>query len=126
MDRVRVDRARDGHDRTRQLCPGMHTSIYCGGLGIKDASGEFVFATAQSIAKNCSALGHRDLVLVDEAHQVPARSESQYQKIMAELSDINPGVRLSFKITLNSELSLLLPLHLPLAKASLLYKIYKL
>lgn len=86
---------KQNHDRTRQLCPGMHTSIYCGGLGVKDASGEFVFATAQSIAKNCSALGHRDLVLVDEAHQVPARSESQYQRIMAELADINPGVRLA-------------------------------
>lgn len=86
---------KQNHDRTRQLCPGMHTSIYCGGLGVKDASGEFVFATAQSIAKNCSALGHRDLVLVDEAHQMPARSESQYQKIMAELADINPGVRLA-------------------------------
>lgn len=79
----------------RRLSPHLHCSLYCSGLGKKDPSGAFVFATAQSVARNPEVLGSRNLVLVDEAHQVPARDGSQYQQIMAGLAGINPAVRLA-------------------------------
>lgn len=79
------------HGALRRMCPHLHATIYCSGLKQKDASGSFVFATAQSIARKPDLLGPRNLILVDEAHQVPANESSQYQKIVAGLNELNGG-----------------------------------
>ena len=82
------------HAALSRLCPHLRSSVYCSGLKSKDTSGSFVFATAQSAANKIEEFGQRDLVLIDEAHQVPKRESSQYQKIISGLRENGSRARL--------------------------------
>ena len=84
------------HARFLEMCPLMEydTGVYCAGLGRKDRSQRFIFATAQSVARQPTAFGFRNIVLVDECHQVPDRDDSQYQQIMDGMREANASVRL--------------------------------
>ena len=74
---------------------GAFAGVYCAGLNRKDRTQPFIFATAQSVARNPQAFGFRNIVLVDECHQVPDREDSQYQQIMDGLRETNSNVRLA-------------------------------
>lgn len=67
--------------------------IYSAGLGMKDVR-QICFAGIQSIHKNVEALGHRDLVLIDECHLVPKKDDGMYQKTLKHLQAVNPKVRI--------------------------------
>ena len=85
------------HRRFSEFYPNLahYAGVYCAGLGRKETDKAFIFATAQSVAKNVEKFGVRNLVLVDECHQVPDREDSQYQSIMAGLRNANASVRLA-------------------------------
>lgn len=85
------------YQRLLEFNPAMEAfaGVYCAGLNRKDRSQPFIFATAQSVARNPQAFGFRNIVLVDECHQVPDREDSQYQQIMDGLRETNSKVRLA-------------------------------
>jgi DNA repair protein RadD len=62
---------------------------YCAGLGERDASADILFASIQSVAKRADEIGPRELVIIDEAHQVPVNEDSQYQTFFAALERLN-------------------------------------
>lgn len=71
----------------------LRVGIYSAGVGIKQTGEQVTFAGVQSICKRISEMGHIDLVMVDEAHQVPFEEESQYQTIIRGVREINPSAR---------------------------------
>ncbi len=70
------------HDKFSRHLPGASSGIYCAGLGKKESDEDIVFGTIQSICNKAEELGDRQLIVVDEAHQIPMREESQYQKLL--------------------------------------------
>ena len=71
--------------------PSATSGVFCAGLGKKETSPDIVFATIQSIYNKADELGERQLVVVDEAHQIPMREESQYQTLLQSLKRNSPN-----------------------------------
>lgn len=73
------------------IWPDAPVSIYSAGLRSKDLSGQIVFASIQSIFRRAYELQRVDLIVVDEAHLIPAAGDGMYRKLMADLAAINGG-----------------------------------
>jgi DNA repair protein RadD len=83
------------HERFVQLTEGKCSAgIYCAGLGRKDTVENVIFATAQSVGKSILDLGQINAIIVDEAHQIPLKSDSQYGKILSAVREFNDKCRL--------------------------------
>lgn len=75
--------------------PLAPAGLYSAGLGRRDAHARIIFGGVQTIANKTQQIGHIDLVLIDEAHLVPRKSETQYGKLFAGLRAINPDLRIA-------------------------------
>jgi DNA repair protein RadD len=74
--------------------PDAPAGIYSAGLGRRDSRAKVLFAGVQSVYRRAQEIGWVDLVLVDEAHLIPARGFGMYRTLLAELRQINPDVKL--------------------------------
>lgn len=82
-------------ERFQQIAGGkISVGIFCAGLGRKDYDCDVTFATIQSVKKHALKLGQINCVLVDEAHQIPARSDSQYGEFLSDIQQYNPKCRM--------------------------------
>lgn len=70
--------------------PHIPMGINSAGLRRRDVGHAAIFAGIGSIAKQVSALGRRDIVIIDECHLVSAQENSVYQKVLAELRTLAP------------------------------------
>lgn len=77
------------------IWPFAPAGLFSAGLGRRDAHAQIIFGGVQTIASKARQIGHIDLVLVDEAHLVPRKSETQYGKLFADLRAINPDMRIA-------------------------------
>jgi DNA repair protein RadD len=57
--------------------------IYSAGLGLRQTDEPIIFGSVQSLANGPDTTGPRQLLIVDESHQIPKNEDSQYQKILA-------------------------------------------
>ena len=76
------------------IWPFAPAGLYSAGLGKRDAHSQIIFGGVQTIANKAAQIGHIDLVLVDEAHLVPRKAETQYGQLLAGLRAINPDLKL--------------------------------
>ena len=76
------------------LWPQAPAGIFSAGLGRRDARAQIIFGGVQTIASKTALIGHIDLVLDDEAHLMPRKSETQYGKLIAGLRKTNPDLKL--------------------------------
>lgn len=65
--------------------PDTSAGIYCAGLGRKETDPDIIFGTIQSCCISGEAFGKRQLIVVDEAHEIPDREESQYQVFLNDI-----------------------------------------
>lgn len=72
----------------------ISVGIFCAGLGKKDYDCDVTFATIQSVKKHALTLGKINCILVDEAHQIPPRSDSQYGEFLTDIQQYNPKCRM--------------------------------
>ena len=79
------------HDKFSRHLPDAKSGIYCAGLGRKETEPDIVFATIQSIYNKAEKFGDRQLVIVDEAHEIPMREESQYQTLLESIKSRCPN-----------------------------------
>ncbi len=79
-------------DELRGLWPEAPVGIYSAGLGLRQVR-PITFGGIQSLYDQAPKLGHVDLVLVDEAHLVPAAGEGMYRTLLADLQKVNPLVK---------------------------------
>jgi DNA repair protein RadD len=75
------------------VAPELNPSICSAGLGDRMASGSIVIGTIQTVVRRAKSLGHRDIVIIDEAHCVGTDPKSSYQKLIKELRVVNPRLR---------------------------------
>lgn len=63
------------------------------GLGMRQTTQPIVVAGVQSAYRNPERLGHRDILIVDEAHRIPASGEGMYRVLIEGLRRTNPALR---------------------------------
>lgn len=77
-----------------RLWPGAPIGIYSAGLGRKDTHRHIIFGSIQSLYRQDGfSIGHRDLILIDEAHLVPAKGDGMYLKLLEALRVSRPDLR---------------------------------
>jgi len=74
------------HAEMLGLWPEAPAGIYSAGLGRRDARARILFAGIQSIHDKATRIGHADLVLIDEAHLIPGRSNTMYRRFLRAIS----------------------------------------
>lgn len=67
--------------------------INSAGLGRREYSKQVLFAGIQSVHKHAKKIGHVDLIIIDEAHLVPHKSEGMYREFIDDLKAINPYLK---------------------------------
>jgi DNA repair protein RadD len=82
-------------EKIEACIPGLQAGIYSAGIGRRDYLADVVVAGIQSVYKQKAAyqLGHRDVVVVDEAHLIPGDGEGMYFELFDNLKKINPNIR---------------------------------
>lgn len=83
--------------KLQQMWPTAPIGIHSAGLGLRDCMMPIIFGGIQSVSstleKNPLAFGHRDLILVDEAHLLGGDDDSQYLKTVKALTLVNPYLK---------------------------------
>jgi DNA repair protein RadD len=79
--------------KLRQVWPGAPMGIYSASIGRRELGEPITFAGIQSVRKRARQIGYVDLALVDEAHLISHKDEGGYRTLLAELSAINPSLR---------------------------------
>lgn len=73
--------------------PEAPMGIYAAGLKRRDRFNPILFCQIQSVAKRSHELGRFDLLLIDEAHRIPLKSEGMYRDFIAGCRRFNPHLR---------------------------------
>ena len=74
--------------KLRAMVPFIDSGIFCAGLGEKSTGNGIIFATIQSLANSKNALGHRDLIIVDECHRINEKNaKTQYMQVSEQYPD---------------------------------------
>jgi DNA repair protein RadD len=79
----------------RALWPHAPIGINSAGLGERCWDAPIVVAGIQSVFRNPEALGRRSLVIVDEAHLIPAAGDGMYRTLLDALRRSNPDMRVA-------------------------------
>lgn len=82
------------HKELIGMWPWAPAGIYSAGLGMRDLRAQILFAGIQSIHTRVQRLGQVDLLMVDEAHLIPRKSNTMYGRFIAGLREANPDMRL--------------------------------
>lgn len=72
--------------------PDAPLGIYSAGLKRKELN-SITFAGIQSIAKKADLIGHIDLCVIDECHLLNNTQQGSYRKLINDLLEINPNLR---------------------------------
>lgn len=81
-------------EKIAALAPGLPIGVYSAGLRRKDLGYAITVAGIQSIWKKACDLGPVDLIIVDEAHMIPADDDGMYRQFIADAKVVNPQVRI--------------------------------
>lgn len=84
---------RQNFEELRRLWPEAPVGIYSAGLGSRDTHQRIIFASIQSIFKKADALAPRQLVIIDEAHLVPAAGDGMYLTMLDGLRRHYPNLK---------------------------------
>jgi len=72
--------------------PDAPLGIYSAGLKSKEIK-SITFGGIQSLRTKSADIGHVSLIIVDEAHLISHKAEGGYRRLIAELTQINPSLR---------------------------------
>lgn len=74
--------------------PNAPVGVYSASLGEKTHDEPIVYAGIQSIWNKSELIGHRDMILVDEAHAIGHEETGTYRRFLDDMMKINPWVRI--------------------------------
>lgn len=79
----------------REVAPELarKVGLYSAGLRGRDTEHPIIVGGIQSVYRRACQLGRFDLILIDEAHLVPADGEGMYRSFIEDARKINPAVR---------------------------------
>jgi len=75
--------------------PQAPIGINSAGLGQRDRYSPILFASIQSVHRLGKQIGPRDLILIDEAHLVPKAGEGMYCRLLDDLREVVPDLRVA-------------------------------
>lgn len=81
-------------DKLRKLWPNAPFGIYSASVGKRQLGEPITYAGIGSVAKRAKLLGHIDLCIIDEVHAVSTAESGIYRKLIADLMEINPAMRI--------------------------------
>lgn len=84
---------RQNYDELKALWPEAPAGINSAGLNQREYEPSIVFCGIQSVHKSATKFTKVDLVLVDEAHLIPRKTSTMYQKFLNNLKIMNPDLR---------------------------------
>ena len=84
---------KQNHDELKTLWPEAPAGINSAGLKKRDYEPPIVFCGIQSVHKKASKFVKVDLVLIDEVHLVPRKTNTMYQRFLSNLKIMNPHMR---------------------------------
>lgn len=84
---------KQNHDELKTLWPEAPAGINSAGLKKRDYDPSIVFCGIQSVHKKASKFVKVDLVLIDEVHLVPRKTNTMYQRFLSNLKVMNPHMR---------------------------------
>ena len=79
--------------KMRQHWPNAPMGIYSAGLRQKELAEPITFAGIQSVRNKAKEIGHVDLIIIDECHLVSHKDQGGYRMLLADLTAINPNLR---------------------------------
>lgn len=82
------------YNKMLDMWPEAPAGIYSAGLEQRDYIFPIIFGGIQSMVHAAAKFGHRDLLLVDEAHLISGKDTSQYAQFITALKTINPHLRI--------------------------------
>ena len=74
-------------------CRAAERQIVAVTLRRRDRFDKILFCQIQSVAKRAHELGKFDLLLIDEAHRIPLKSEGMYRQFIDACRAFNPALR---------------------------------
>lgn len=74
------------------LWPNAPAGVYSAGLNRRDIGARFLFASIQSIYKRAFKIQRCDILIIDECHMIPPRSDAMYGQFIKDLRIINPNL----------------------------------
>lgn len=80
-------------EKMLQHWPDAPLGIYSAGLMRRELGRSITFAGIQSVRQRADEIGHIDLVIVDECHLINHKNEGGYRKLINNLTEINPALR---------------------------------
>lgn len=81
------------YDKLTTIWPTAPAGIYSAGVGRRDTDDSIIFGGIQSMVNASEQFGHVDLLLIDECHLVPAKSNTSYRKFIDALTKRNPKLK---------------------------------
>jgi DNA repair protein RadD len=80
-------------DKLRAVAPQLPVGVYSAGLGRREMEYAVTVAGIQSVFRKVCDFGRLDLIIIDEAHMVPAEDDGMYRTFIAGAKAVNPDVR---------------------------------
>ena len=80
-------------EKLKTIWPDAPMGIYSASAGKKQLGEPITIGGPLSIVRVTKKIGHCDLLLVDEAHDISHKDEGSYRKIINDLMAINPSMR---------------------------------
>lgn len=79
--------------KLREQWPNVPLGIHSAGLGERDTAHPIIYGGVASVVGNVAAFGWRDLMLVDEAHLIGHKTDSEYLTVIKKLREVNPNMK---------------------------------
>ncbi|MBI1207404.1 MAG: DEAD/DEAH box helicase [Azospirillum sp.] len=83
------------HQELLTYWPIADAGLYSAGLRKRDTGNAIIFAGIQSIHNKAYDLQFFDLILIDEAHLVPAKDGARYRTFIRAMQSINPDLKIA-------------------------------
>lgn len=80
-------------EKLLNIWPNAPLGVYSASLNSRDIGEAITYASIQSVHTKADLIGHIDLCIVDEAHAISNKDTGTYRKLIAELTAINPHLR---------------------------------
>ena len=80
-------------DKMLAIWPDADVGIYAAGLNARDKDASITFASIDSVFAKAADFLPFDVVIVDEAHRIPARGEGKYRRFITEAKLQNHRMR---------------------------------
>jgi len=75
------------------VAPSIKVGIYAAGLDKRETDEQVTYASIDSVHNKAGEFAPFDIIVIDEAHRIPAKGEGKYRRFLAQAKQFNPRLR---------------------------------